>query len=115
MSGRSPYLRSLAGGAGASGLLVVLGGRGNTAMDYARQAGAGGVACAVGDWYKATYGDASMMGSVMSSAITGLTFAGINKFALGSQDSWVVLTVGGVVIDVVAGFIENPLGNALGL
>ena len=111
----APYLRSVAGGASASALLVVLGGRGNTTMDYARQAGAGGVACAVGDWYKATYGDNSMMGAVMSSAVTGLAFAGINKFALGSQDSWVVLTVGGVVIDVVAGLIENPLANALGL
>jgi hypothetical protein len=56
-----------------------------------------------------------MVGQVMSSAITGLAFASINKFALGSQDSWVVLTLGGVAIDVVAGFIENPLGNALGL
>jgi hypothetical protein len=112
---RSPYLRSVAGGAGASALLVVLGGRGNTAMDYARQAGAGGVACAVGDWYKSMYGDSTMMGSVMSTAVTGLAFASINKLALGSQDSWVVLTIGGAVIDVVAGFIENPLGNALGL
>ena len=111
----APYIRSVAGGASATALLVVLGGRGNTAMDYARQAGAGGVACAVGDWYKATYGDASMMGSVMSSAITGLAFAGINKFALGSQDSWAVLTVGGIVIDVVAGFVENPIASALGL
>jgi hypothetical protein len=111
----SPYLRSLAGGAGSAGLLVVLGGRGNTTMDYARQAGAGGVACAVGDWYKSTYGDSSMMGSVMSTAVTGVAFAAINKFVLGSADSWVVLTVGGAVIDVVAGFIENPLANALGL
>jgi hypothetical protein len=111
----APYIRSIAGGAGSAGLLVVLGGRGNTAMDYARQAGAGGIACAIGDWYKANYGDGSMVGSVMSTAITGVAFASINKFVLGSQDSWGVLTVGGAVIDVVAGFIENPLASALGL
>lgn len=112
---RMPYARSLAGGAGAGALLAVLGGRGVSSMDYAKQAGAGAVAVAVGDYYTSMYGDGSMVAQVLSTSVAGLTFAGINKMALGAQDSWGVLFLGGAVIDTVGSFLENPLGNALGL
>ena len=115
MSGRNPMVRSLAGGAGASVLLIGLGGRGLTGADYARQAGAGAVAVASSDWYQRTYGDASMVGMALQTAVGGAVFAGINRFVLGSADPLSTLFVGGCVIDVVASFLENPLGNALGL
>ena len=115
MSGRNPMLRSLAGGAGASALLVGLGGRGITGADYARQAGAGAVAVATSDWYNRTYGDGSMVSNALQTAVGGASFALINRFALGSADPLGTLFVGGCVIDVVASFLENPLGNALGL
>ena len=109
------YIRSVAGGATSAGLLMVLGGRGITGMDYARQAGAAAVSVTVGDYYKNMYGDNSMASMALSTGVGGLTFAAINRYVLGSQDSWGTLFAGGVVIDVVASLIENPLGNALGL
>jgi len=115
MSGNTPWLRSAAGGAGAAGLVMVLGSRGLSGMDYAQQAGAGAVACAVSDWHRANYGDGSMASMAVSVAIGAGTFAAVNKFALGAQDSWTTLGVSGAVIEVVASMIENPLGNALGL
>lgn len=117
MSGMLPpaIVRPAVAGAVSAGLLVFLGGRGVSGMSYARQAGAGAVAVAVSDWWSATYGDDTMGSKLVNPLITGAVFAGVNKMALGAQDSWGTLVAGGVVIDIAASWVQNPLANALGL
>jgi len=115
MSLSSLPLRPLIGAVAAVAAVSVFSGGGTTAMGFAKQAGAAAAAVMAGDMYKASYGDGSAMSMATGLAASAGTFAAVNKLVLGTPDSWTTLMVAGAVIDTVASFVENPIGNALGL
>jgi hypothetical protein len=93
--------------------LTVLGSGNLPAMEWAKQAAAGGVAIYVADM---TVGDADNMSKWMTGpAVSGATFAVINKMLYGSGDTYVTLFVGGAAIDAAASAIQSPLSSALGM
>ena len=92
--------------------LSVLGSSNLPAMEWAKQAAVGGISIYISDQ---VIGDKTMINSwVMGPAMSGATFAAINK-VLGSGDGWITLVVGGAAIDAVANAIHNPLASALGM
>ena len=108
-------IRPALGAVASAGLLMLVGGRNLGMTSFVRTAGAAAVALYVGDVYKARMGDGSMVAQAISTGVSGVAFAAINKLAFGANDSWTTLTVAGVLIDVVALFVENPVAAMLGL
>ena len=93
--------------------LTILGSGNLPAMEWAKQAAAGGVAIYVSDM---AIGDADNMSKwMMGPAASGVTFALINKMIYGSGDSYTTLFVGGAAIDAVASAVQSPLSAALGM
>jgi hypothetical protein len=93
--------------------LTLLGSGNLPAMEWAKQAAAGGVAIYISDM---AVGDSSNMNKwVMGPAASGASFALINKMVYGSGDSYVTLFVGGAAIDALASVIQSPLSAALGM
>jgi hypothetical protein len=93
--------------------LTLLGSGGLPAMEWAKQAAAGGVAIYIADM---TVGDADNMSKwVKGPAVSGASFALINKMVFGSGDTYVTLFVGGAAIDAAASAIQSPLSAALGM
>jgi hypothetical protein len=93
--------------------LTVLGSGNLPAMEWAKQAAAGGVAIYIADM---SVGDADNMSKwVKGPAVSGVAFSAINKMVYGSGDAWSTLFVGGAAIDAVASAIQSPLSSALGM
>ena len=93
--------------------LTLLGSANLPAMEWAKQAAAGGVAIYIADM---TVGDADNMSKwVKGPAVSGASFALINKFVFRSGDSYVTLFVGGAAIDAISSSIQSPLSAALGM
>lgn len=93
--------------------LTLLGSGNLPALEWAKQAAAGGVAIYVADM---AVGDADNMSKwVKGPAVSGASFALINKMVFGSGDTYVTLFVGGAAIDAVASAIQSPLSAALGM
>ena len=92
--------------------LSLLGSSGLPAMEWAKQAAAGGVAVFVSD---RVWGDETNMAKwVQSPLSSGAVFALINKAVYGSPDGITTLVLGGGLIDVATSVIKNPLSSALG-
>jgi hypothetical protein len=93
--------------------LTVLGSGNLPAMEWAKQAAAGGVAIYISDM---AVGDADNMSKWMKGpALSGVSFGVINKFLYGSADTWTTLFIGGAAIDAVSSGIKSPLSSALGM
>lgn len=93
--------------------LTVLGSGNLPAMEWVKQAAAGAVAIYVADM---AVGDADNMSKwVKGPAVSGASFAVLNKFVYNSGDSYVTLFIGGAAIDVAASAIRSPLSSALGM
>ena len=93
--------------------LSLLGSRGLPAIEWAKQAAAGGVSIWVSDQL---LGDKTNMAQYVYAPVSsGVVFSAINKLAYGSADPWTALFIGGAGIDLAASVINNPLSKALGI
>jgi hypothetical protein len=105
--------RPVVAGVATAGVLLLLGGGGNDLKGMAIQVGAGAGSVLASDYVSGmAFGGGSFL---VSPALSGASYAAIQKMLLGSTNPVMNLVLTGAAIDVASGYLLDPVGRALGL